>query len=312
MEYHDVEYNTMHTELVLKNFMYLSARLYRNQQELDQTKEKLNQTDTDLNSTKSELHQTKERLVQTEIRLNQTEKKLVQTEKKLNETEKNQEKTEGLIINVCSVLQKSVTGKHIKKKEPNLPKRSFGFKEMLPLLSQDAYEEFINMENKSILKTIDLYNYCQLVCNMRYSGLSTFNYKLIFKWVLKTMEPGEIYRAKRFAYIKLPIENQENGKIVISETNNLENFKRINIDTLVFENENLALFWRKQGHHLVYRSVLGWSSNVCLFGAEIREKMVCLKHGKTVNNVVWKDHATEGFNEVMFEIKEKLIFQEWS
>ena len=270
-----------------------------------------------MNSTKSELHQTKERLVQTEIRLNQTEKKLDQTEKKLNETEKklnetekNQEKTEGLIINVCSVLQKSVIGKHIKKKEPNLPKRSFGFKEMLPLLSQDAYEEFINMENKSILKTIDLYNYCQLVCNMRYSGLSTFNYKLI--WVLKTMEPGEIYRANRFAYIKLPIENQENGKIVISETNNLENFKRINIDTLVFENENLALFWRKQGHHLVYRSVLGWSSNVCLFGAEIREKMVCLKHGKTVNNVVWKDHATEGFNEVMFEIKEKLIFQEWS
>ena len=291
MKDHDNMFNTIHTELLLKGFIDSSTKLHQTQEELVQTKEKLDQTKGQLDQTKGQLDQTKKEIYQ------------------------NQEYVEGLIYNFCSMLKQiqvsqqlpiipaAYLGQPLQRQEPITDK--MGFFETLPLLSEDNYRAFFNDQVFSFVHSKNLFNFESI--GKMHPNLFEYNYKRIFKWLLETMEAGEIYDPKNGDfYFKVPIVKQDKENFGILEVNNLESGKVGNAALLVFGSQNIGLFCEARRHILMYKiNPHNNIDKVCLCGSANINDLIWLEQGFTANNNVdWKNHVTDS-NEVLFRMVKK-------
>ena len=263
MKDHDNEFNTIHTELILKGMMETSVKLNQTQQELDKTKEKLDQT-----------------------------------ERKLEESR-------NVNYSVFSILKKYLQGKKDHVPQQLQQSKEIRFHQILPFLSKDQHQKFFKRDVASIINDGDLLKYCQLVEIMKSKNLLRYNYKGIFKWLMETIDVGEIYVNGGDLYFKLLIMNQpKNGEIMITTKTSrkgFEKFKQEHKDTLVFENKCLALDYNENdGHRLLFcPQYLLITKKIWLFDVKNEKDAIYLNDGYT-KKVEWNKHVTES-NECLFQ-----------
>ena len=266
MKDHDNEFNTVHTELLLKGFVDSSTKLHQTREELVQTKEKLDQTEGKLDETKKELVQ-------------------------------NREDVEGLIYRICCILQQRKVAKMGFKESLSLLSemryRAF-LKAEVFFLVQNPNKRFFDFEQINQVQskmTIFSYDYRR---NFKWL-LATMKTGEIYK-----TEDSEIYFKVSIAdqscmNIFISDTNSlEHLKVTEAATLKIGN-QHIG---LFHKNSQYILRYQiDQIHRGNY--------NICLCGSTSESNRFWLEQSATSNNEVgWINHLTVD-NEVLFRMVKK-------